>query len=69
MLVGTAGTGKTSIIKEYLRRCDNDDEKPSWSRKVRCRRNVVLTTMLYCVDFVSDRSLLVIKHFCVRDCL
>lgn len=22
MLVGTAGTGKTSIIKEYLRRCD-----------------------------------------------
>lgn len=21
MLVGTAGTGKTSIIKEYLRRC------------------------------------------------
>lgn len=26
MLVGTAGTGKTSIIKEYLRRCDRASE-------------------------------------------
>lgn len=26
MLVGTAGTGKTSIIKEYLRRCDFVDK-------------------------------------------
>lgn len=31
MLVGTAGTGKTSIIKEYLRRCDHDNGRSSWA--------------------------------------